>query len=71
MAVSTVETPVMDTTGTDPIKLFVGQIPNSWEEAQLRKILEPFGPVNDLIILTDRVTGVHKGSVGNSFTVYS
>ena len=45
----------------EPIKLFVGQIPKSWEEAEVRQILEPFGPIQELTVLKDRTTGLHRG----------
>jgi len=45
----------------EPIKLFVGQIPKTWEEAEVRQILEPFGPIQELTVLKDRTTGLHRG----------
>ena len=50
------------TNGTDTIKLFVGQIPRTWEESQLRTILEPFGAIQELTVLHERNSGLHKGS---------
>lgn len=47
--------------GGDTIKLFVGQIPRSYEEQEVRDILEPFGPIHELSVLKDRATGLHKG----------
>lgn len=47
--------------GSESIKLFIGQIPRSWEEDDVRQILEPFGAIQELSILRDRTTGVHKG----------
>ena len=52
---------VTNSLGGDTIKLFVGQIPRTWEDSELREILDPFGPIHDLSILKDRTTGAHKG----------
>ena len=47
--------------GGESIKLFVGQIPRTWEDPEVRAIFEPFGAIQDLSILKDRATGSHKG----------
>ena len=49
-------------TNGDTIKLFVGQIPRTWDETELREILEPFGAIQELTVLRDRMSGTHKGS---------
>ncbi len=36
------------------IKLFVGQIPKTWEETELRPVLEAFGAIEELTVLRDR-----------------
>ena len=46
---------------SNPVKLFIGQIPRTWEDSEVRQILEPFGAIRDLTVLKDRSTGVHKG----------
>ncbi|XP_054744725.1 CUGBP Elav-like family member 2 isoform X2 [Anastrepha obliqua] len=45
----------------DNIKMFVGQIPKSWDEMQLRKMFEQYGRVHTLNILRDKVTSVSRG----------
>ncbi|ELU11974.1 hypothetical protein CAPTEDRAFT_144233 [Capitella teleta] len=45
----------------DAIKMFVGQIPRSMDESDLRKMFEEFGPVFQLNVLRDKVTGQSKG----------
>lgn len=52
---------------SDSIKLFVGQIPRTWEDRELREILEPFGPIHELSVLKDRNTGAHKGKLTTFF----
>ncbi len=51
----------VDSLRTDSIKLFVGQIPRTWEETELREVLDPYGAIHDLTVLKDRATGSHKG----------
>ena len=43
------------------IKLFIGQIPKTWEEEEIREILEPHGSIRELTILKDKISGTHKG----------
>ena len=45
----------------DAIKMFVGQIPRSMDENDLRKMFEEFGPVFQLNVLRDKVTSQSKG----------
>ncbi|GFU41859.1 RRM domain-containing protein [Nephila pilipes] len=45
----------------DSIKMFVGQIPRHWNESDLTKIFEEFGPVYQISVLRDKVTQQSKG----------
>lgn len=47
----------------DNIKMFVGQIPKSWDEEQLRKMFEQYGRVHTLNVLRDKVTSVSRGEL--------
>ena len=38
----------------DAIKMFVGQIPRSWSEDQLRELFESYGAVYEINVLRDR-----------------
>lgn len=46
----------LDQPDPDSIKMFVGQIPRSWSETELRELFEPFGAVHQINILRDRTT---------------
>lgn len=45
----------------DFIKMFVGQVPRSMDEAQLKEMFEEFGRVHTINVLRDKVTGLSKG----------
>ncbi len=45
----------------DTIKMFVGQVPRSMDEGELRGMFEDFGPVYQINVLRDKVTGQSKG----------
>lgn len=53
---------VMPYKDPDAIKLFVGQVPRQFSEADLRPHVEEFGTIHELSILRDKVTGESKGS---------
>ncbi|XP_064174846.1 CUGBP Elav-like family member 2 isoform X1 [Anguilla rostrata] len=44
----------VDQPDPDAIKMFVGQIPRSWSETELKELFEPFGAVYQINILRDR-----------------
>lgn len=44
-----------------PVKLFVGQVPKTMMEDEVRKIFEPCGPIKELTIIRDPATGEHRG----------
>lgn len=45
----------------DYIKMFVGQVPRSMDEQQLREMFEEFGRVHQINVLRDKVSGLSKG----------
>ncbi|XP_077286154.1 CUGBP Elav-like family member 1 isoform X3 [Arctopsyche grandis] len=45
----------------DYIKMFVGQVPRSMDENDLRQMFEEFGRVHQINVLRDKVTGTSKG----------
>lgn len=51
-------------------KMFIGQVPRTWEEKDLRPMLEEHGEVFDLQILRDKFTGQHKGKKTLENTLY-
>ena len=42
-------------------KLYVGNLPFSVDEAQLRALFEPYGEISELALIMDRDTGRPKG----------
>lgn len=49
------------TKDADAIKLFIGQIPKSYNEEQLTAFLQPYGTIHDISILKNRMTNESKG----------
>eukprot|EP00049_Salpingoeca_infusionum_P024581 m.16313 g.16313 ORF g.16313 m.16313 type:complete len:398 (+) comp7035_c0_seq1:79-1272(+) len=49
------------TKDADAIKLFVGQIPRSYTEVELKPLFEPYGQIFDFMIIKDKMTGISRG----------
>ncbi|XP_066155202.1 CUGBP Elav-like family member 1 isoform X3 [Euwallacea fornicatus] len=45
----------------DTIKMFVGQVPRSMDENDLRRMFEEYGRVHSINVLRDKATGASKG----------
>jgi len=45
----------------DAMKMFVGQVPRSMDEEELKEFFSEFGSVHQLNILRDKSTGVSRG----------
>ncbi len=54
---------VKDQPDPDYIKMFVGQVPRSMDEAQLKEMFEEFGRVHQINVLRDKSTGISKGKI--------
>uniref|UniRef100_A0A3P8XSI8 RRM domain-containing protein n=1 Tax=Esox lucius TaxID=8010 RepID=A0A3P8XSI8_ESOLU len=59
----------LDTPDHDSIKMFVGQIPRSWTETELKELFEPYGAVHQINILRDR-TATPPQSKGCCFVTF-
>ncbi|KAL5964642.1 CUGBP Elav-like family member 4 [Taenia solium] len=59
-SVSVTATPTAPVGGVNALKLFIGQIPRFMNEADIRPIFEEFGPISDILVLRDKLTGIHK-----------
>mmetsp|Transcript_202 Transcript_202/g.281 ORF Transcript_202/g.281 Transcript_202/m.281 type:complete len:599 (+) Transcript_202:388-2184(+) len=53
--------------GEEAVKLFVGQVPKSLEESDLFPIFQKYGPMEDVAIIRDKLTGQHRGCAFISF----
>ena len=42
-------------------KLFIGQVPRTWTDKELRPLFDQYGEIHDLTVLYDKYTGQHKG----------
>eukprot|EP00820_Chromera_velia_P016550 Cvel_26097.t1-p1 / transcript=Cvel_26097.t1 / gene=Cvel_26097 / organism=Chromera_velia_CCMP2878 / gene_product=Flowering time control protein FCA, putative / transcript_product=Flowering time control protein FCA, putative / location=Cvel_scaffold3050:564-2116(-) / protein_length=211 / sequence_SO=supercontig / SO=protein_coding / is_pseudo=false len=43
------------------VKLFVGRVPKSYTENDVKSLFEPFGPITDCLIIRDKETNNHRG----------
>uniref|UniRef100_A0AAG5DA05 RRM domain-containing protein n=1 Tax=Anopheles atroparvus TaxID=41427 RepID=A0AAG5DA05_ANOAO len=55
------EEAVSDQPDPDYIKMFVGQVPRSMDEQQLKEMFEEFGRVHQINVLRDKTSGQSKG----------
>lgn len=50
---------------SDTIKMFVGQVPRSMDENDLRRMFEEYGRVHSINVLRDKTTGASKGEISS------
>ena len=50
-----------DQPDADAIKMFIGQIPKTWGESEVRELLEVYGPIYQLNILREKGSVLSKG----------
>lgn len=55
--------PIGEQPDPDNIKMFVGQVPRSMDEKELRQLFEQFGRVHQINVLRDKATGASKGKI--------
>jgi len=53
----------------DSVKMFVGQIPRTMEEDELKQMMEEYGPVYQLGIIRDRASGQHRGNYASIYYI--
>ena len=53
-----------DQPDSDAIKMFVGQVPRHMNENDIRGMFEEFGPIHQINVLRDKITGHSKGQRG-------
>ena len=51
----------------DAIKLFIGQVPRTWDAKDLKPYFESYGQIHEITVLRDRITKSHKGNLGCVF----
>jgi CUG-BP- and ETR3-like factor len=56
------ESPSTGKKAADAIKLFIGQVPKTFEEEDLQTYFIEFGAIHELRILRHRFTNEHKGT---------
>lgn len=49
--------------GTEGVKLFIGRIPKEAEEEQIRKVVEPFGEVVEVLSYPTLVSKIQKHAI--------
>ncbi|XP_031350120.1 CUGBP Elav-like family member 2 isoform X1 [Photinus pyralis] len=53
--------PEQDQPDPDNIKMFVGQVPHSMDENDLKQLFEEYGRVHSINVLRDKNTGISRG----------
>jgi hypothetical protein len=64
---------LVDVGGTpsfEEVKIFVGQIPHTFNEQEMKEMFEPYGSISEVVVLRNKQTNEHKGAFSSFFSFF-